>query len=448
MLHFMLSPFDTIVAPITGNQPAAVALVRLSGAESWEVAGKVFLAWPRNPESHRATYGRYSTGDDGLVIPFEEGHSYTGERSVELSCHGSPVSVRALVEACIQAGARHAEAGEFTQRAFLNGRMDLTEAEAVADTVNAQTEAQLRMANRQREGALHKEVSALRNRVLKVLVAVEASVDFEEEIGPLDRDSARGELADLSDSVEALLKTADLGHIMRSGLRIAIVGPPNAGKSSLFNAIVGRERAIVTPIAGTTRDYVEESVDMGGVPVVLIDTAGLRETEDEVESIGIEHAKRQMRDADLTWLVYDADDVASMWDWKASVNPTCLVANKVDLHGKANADRLRDSETRTPLFCVSARTGEGLAELVATVAELAERAGALHIPPISDRHKPLLMATRRALNAATASIKDSRPDDLLSTLLRGAANDLGEITGETATEDMIERIFADFCIGK
>lgn len=444
----MYPPFETIVAPITGSQPAAVAIIRLSGADSWEIALKVFHAWPTEPESHRATYGRYTTGDDGLVIPFEEGHCYTGERSVEMSCHGSPASVRALVEACIQAGARFAEPGGFTQRAFLNGRMDLTEAEAVADTVNAQTDAQLRMANRQREGALHKEVGTIRSRVLKLLAAIEASVDFEEEIGPLDREGALNELISVSESVEALLKTAELGHIMRRGLRIAIVGPPNAGKSSLFNAIVGRERAIVTAIAGTTRDYVEESVDMGGVPVVLIDTAGLRETQDEVEAIGIEHAKKQMRDADLTWLVYDVADENSMWDWKASVDPSCLVANKVDLHGLEKAERLRDSHTRTPLYGVSAKTGEGIAELVSTVAKLAEQASALPIPPISDRHKPLLVAAGWAITNAKATIEAFRPDDLLSTLLRSAANHLGEITGETASEDMIERIFADFCIGK
>src|SRR2546423_1219259 len=232
-----MPPFDTIVAPITGTQPAAVAVIRVSGSEAWSIAAKVFLAWPATPETRRATYGRFTTGDDGLALPFEEGHSYTGEQSVELSCHGSPASVRALVEACIQAGARAAAPGEFTQRAFLNGRIDLTEAEGVADTVNALTEAQLRLANLQREGALHKEVSALRDRVLKLLAAVEASVDFEEEIGPFDGASAITELDDLISRTEGLLKTAQVGHIMRKGLRVAIVGPPNAGKSSLFNAI-------------------------------------------------------------------------------------------------------------------------------------------------------------------------------------------------------------------
>ncbi|MEA2553719.1 MAG: tRNA modification GTPase [Fimbriimonadaceae bacterium] len=437
-----MSPFDTIVAPITGSQPAAVAIVRVSGPEAWLVASEVFSPWPAEPESHKAVYGRYRTGDDGLALPFSEGHSYTGDQAVELSCHGSPASVRALVEACIKSGARHAEPGEFTQRAFLNGRLDLTEAEAVADTVQAQTDAQLRIANLQREGALHKEVSALRDRVLKILAAVEASVDFEEEIGPLDRDSALKELEDLKVRIETLLRTARLGHIMRRGLRIAIVGPPNAGKSSLFNALVGRERAIVTPIPGTTRDYVEEQIDMGGVPVVLIDTAGIRETEDVAEAMGVQRTHSQMAHADMTWFVFDASlapDNVALHQARSASNWTHQIGNKSDIAGEGHGD----AHT-----LVSAKTGAGMESLVDLVSRYAEEAKGLEVPPIAERHEPLLTLTRAALVDAATTIQQEQPDDLLSTLLRSAANHLGEITGETASADMIERIFADFCIGK
>lgn len=431
-----MSPFDTIVAPIT-SQPAAVGVVRVSGQEAWEVASRVFLGWPRPPEPFRAVYGRYTTGDDGLALPFAAGHSYTGEQAVELSCHGALPSVRALVGACIEAGARHAEPGEFTQRAFLNGRMDLTQAEAVADTVSAMTDAQLVVANRQREGVLYREVSALRGRILRLLGAVEASVDFEEEIGPLDRTHADAEIVAVAERVERLAKTTVVGRIIRRGLRVAIVGPPNAGKSSLFNALVGRDRAIVTPIAGTTRDYVEETVDMGGVAVVLIDTAGLRETDDLVESLGVQRSLAQAAHADLTWFVYDGSQPrpASEQPWSQ------WIANKADLIGGPG-------DLPEGHLLVSATTGEGLEGLVARVACYAEEAVALSIPPVSERHGAHLQEALQWLNQARDTLVSNRPDDLLSTLLKGAANHLGEITGETASEDMIQRIFADFCIGK
>lgn len=399
------------------------------------MGSRVFSAWPETPEPMRALYGRYVTGDDGIVLPFAAGHSYTGEEAVELSCHGSLPSVRALLNACVDAGARVAEPGEFTQRAFLNGRLDLTQAEAVADTVAALTEAQLLVANRQREGALHRGVSQIRHQVIKVLGAVEASVDFEEEIGPLDRGQSFEEIRRLLTRIESLLSTAAVGRILRKGLRIAIVGPPNAGKSSLFNALLGMERAIVTPVAGTTRDYVEETVDMGGIPVVLIDTAGLRDTEDMVESLGVQRSLAQAAHADMTWFVYDATQPRPASEQAWSV----WIANKADLASAA-------AETND--FLVSAKTGQGLQDLTRSISRYAEEAAALQIPPVNDRHETLLAEAAQLLKDAGATIRSNRPDDLLSTLLRAAAGRLGEITGETASEDMIQRIFADFCIGK
>jgi tRNA modification GTPase len=433
-----MSHFDTIVAPITGSQPAAVAVIRLSGAEAWAIAAKVFVNWPDKPESHRAMYGRYITCDDGLALPFVEGHSYTGEQSVELSCHGSPASVRALVEACVKAGARPARPGEFTERSFLNGRMDLTEAEAVADTVSALTAAQLKIANLQREGVLHREVVSLGGRVLRILAAVEASVDFEEEIGPLDRQSALAELESVADAIEEMIRTAEIGAIVRRGLRIAIVGLPNAGKSSLLNAIVGRERAIVTSTPGTTRDYLEEHIDMGGVPVVLIDTAGLRQPGDEAEKLGVGRSLEQAERANLVWYVFDASKGITPEDEKLTkqLSNAFVIASKCDL-------------ARVPHFLnVSAKTGQGLDELVRNVTVYAEEACAMKVPPIDLRHKPLLEDTVQMLREAAETIRNARPDDLLTTFLRSASSHLGEITGETASADMIERIFADFCIGK
>lgn len=430
------SPLDTIVAPITGSHPAAVAIVRISGERAWSIAAAVFCNWPEQPEHHRAMYGRYSTGDDGIALPFSAGHSYTGEESVELSCHGSPAAVVALIEACIREGARYAEAGEFTQRAFLNGRIDLTEAEAVADTVNALTGAQLRIANRQREGALFQEVSLLRAEVLRVLAAVEASVDFEEEIGPLDRGAAAEQLLGIEASVDRLIQTSEIGRIMRKGLRIAIVGPPNAGKSSLFNALVGRERAIVTEVPGTTRDFLEEQLDFSGVPVVLIDTAGLRKTDDRVESIGVQRSLAEAASADVVWYVYDATLGPTAQDY--DFPDAWFLANKSDLGVTKRPDHLQ----------ISAITGHGLDTLARRVAAYAEQAEALKVPPVNDRHAALLSEAKEAVGNALATVKNGRPDDLLTTFLRSAEHSLGEITGETASHDMIEKIFADFCIGK
>lgn len=433
-----MSHFDTIVAPITGSHPAAVAVVRLSGSDAWQIASQVFLAWPLTPEPHKAVYGKYTTGDDGLALPFEEGHSYTGEQSVELSCHGSPASVRALVEAAVKAGARPARPGEFTERAFLNGRIDLTEAEGVADTVNALTEAQLKIANLQREGSLHKQISQLRDRIIRILAAVEASVDFEEEIGPLDRQSALAELEAVSSRIDELVKTADIGAIIRRGLRIAIVGLPNAGKSSLLNAIAGRERAIVTANPGTTRDYLEEQIDMSGIPVVLIDTAGLRDASDEAEKLGVARSLEQARKSDLIWYVFDASKGITPEDdlLTHQLSDAFVIANKCDL-------------AKVPhLLNVSSKTGEGLDELVRNVAVYAEEAKAMEVPPIDLRHKPLLADAAQMLREGAETIRNARPDDLLTTFLRSAVSHLGEITGETASADMIERIFADFCIGK
>ncbi len=345
-------PFtDTIVAPITGNQSAAVAWVRISGPEAWRIASVVFKAWPTEPVSHRAVFGAYIYGDSGLALPFETGHSYTGEQSVELSLHGSTVSVRNLVESCLANGARLAEPGEFTLRAFLNGRLDLTQAEAVRDTVDAKTDGQLRAANFNRKGVLRREVSALREGVLTLLARVEASVDFSEEIGDLDRDHmARRRSRAILEGLDRLLGTADAGMIVRNGYRIAIVGPPNAGKSSLLNALLGEDRSIVTAIAGTTRDYVEEVLEVAGIPVILIDTAGLRSTEDLVETIGIERTRSIASNADEVWYLYDA---ASGWTPEddddrpqAMDRPVIILANKTDLRAPRPSASLSQLLTR------------------------------------------------------------------------------------------------------
>lgn len=438
-----MSHFDTIVAPITGPSRAAVAVVRLSGDEAWRIGRVVFPSLPLEPESHRAVYGHYVHGDDGLALPFAKGHSYTGEESVELSIHGSPASVRLLIEACIAAGVRLAEPGEFTLRAFMNGRIDLVQAEAVRDTVESLTDAQLQAANLVREGELSRKVRAIRDLLLTSLATLEAHVDFEEEIGPLDRDQLTQAMTEAVNRLDRLLATARSGAILREGLRIAIVGRPNAGKSSLMNHLLGRDRAIVTATPGTTRDTLEETVDLRGVPCVLIDTAGLRATTDEVESMGVERTVASVKSVHAVWFLYDgtqgwtSEDQALLDGLEVEPGRLLKIANKADLveaHGEG--------------MWISALTGagcEGLAEWVRDQAEITEVGD---LVAINARHEPLLREARSALIQALDTLAHGGPDDLITVGLSAAIRPLGEITGETASEDMIERIFHDFCIGK
>jgi tRNA modification GTPase len=430
--------FDTIVAPITGTPPSAVAWVRLSGPEAWVIASRVFAPWPEKVEARRAIYGHYAAGDDGMALPFAEGHSYTGEETVELSMHGSYASLRAVVDACLASGARLAEPGEFTQRAFLNGRIDLSQAEAVRETIEALTETQLRQASRNREGALRDEVESMCAELMRLLAALEASVDFSEEIGDFDRLAASESIMHIVKRLERLRSGARAARLVRDGYRIAIVGPPNAGKSSLMNRLLGSNRAIVTDIPGTTRDFVEERLDLDGVPVVLVDTAGLRQTEDPIEQIGIERALAQARMADDVWYVHDASlgMVETDVDWLRQLGrPVEVLSNKADLG--------MEGAWGTP---VSALTGLNIDSLVESVRRDVLR----HAPEIAinERHAVILDGALATLQDLEGALSHQSPDDLLSVFLQEVIATLGRITGETAEPDMIERIFHDFCVGK
>ena len=431
----LYNAFDSIVAPITGAPPAAVAWIRISGADAWEIASRVFRPW--SPEPRRVLYGKFESGDDGLAIPFLAEHSYTGEDAVELSMHGSRASVQAAIEACLAAGARLADPGEFTLRAFLNGRIDLSQAEGVRESCEALTDRQLRLGARLREGSLSQEVAAVRKIFTALLAGVEASVDFSEEIGDFDRVAAQQDLDIAARRIDCLLEASTVGRVVREGFRIAIVGPPNAGKSSLLNALLREERSIVTEIAGTTRDYVEEAADFDGIPVVLIDTAGLRESHDQVESIGIQRSRAQASRADAIWYVYDASEGWQDHDERevgGFDRPVTILANKSDL---ARGDRG---------LVVSSVTRDGLPDLIAKVKA---DAGVDEAQPlINRRHEPILREVREAIDELGYAMESDAPDDLLSVLLHQAISCLGVITGETASTDMIERIFADFCIGK
>lgn len=425
---------DTIVAPITAV-PGAVAIVRLSGPSAFEIARAVFSPFPADPTPRLAVLGRLSTGDEGFALPFPTGQSYTGEQTVEISMHGSKASVDALIPACLEAGARYAKPGEFTQRAFLNGRLDLTQAEAVRETIESETSAQLQSAERNRSGALNRAVQSVQEPMLGLLAQLEACIDFSEEVGDLDRPSFADECRNVAARVEQIQVEGSRLRIAREGLRVALVGLPNSGKSSLMNALLGHARSIVTDIPGTTRDYVEEVADFIGVRVVLVDTAGLRETDDPIEAIGVQRTLAQAAQADEIWYLYDAAQGWTDADSQATrdLNARLILANKCDLargpHG----------------IPISTLTGEGIDRLVELVAERAQVDAPYYV---SDRHAPLLERAKNSLRDAGKQAMGHAPEDLLAVLIRDALATLGEITGETASSDLLESIFSRFCIGK
>lgn len=431
---------ELIVAPITGRDRAAVALVRVSGPGAWALARRVFRVLPAAPQARYAIYGHFAHGDDGYCLLFAEGQSFTGEESAEFHLHGSPVSVAQFLEICVTQGARMARPGEFTLRAFLNGRIDLTQAEAVRDTVDALTENQLRAAHRQRDGALRARLGLVRDDLVGCLAMVEASTDFSEEVGDLDRPALATRVKGVQAELDALLATQRTGAIMRHGAAVAIVGLPNAGKSSLFNALLGRDRAIVTPIAGTTRDTVEEWLDLGGVPARIVDTAGLRPSEDTVEQMGIERSREALRHADVVWHVYDATlgwsegDEALLQEWKG--RPGLVIANKCDEQPQVAKG-----------IPVSALTGQGLTALTDWMQDWAGQPNA-EIGTVNPRHAESLTRVQEALGDVQAMLTQPVPDDLAAVGLGSAIRILGEITGETTPPDVLTRIFQDFCIGK
>ncbi len=434
-----MSAGDTIFARATGAGRAAVAVLRVSGPRAGEVL-RALAGGPPAPRVASLRRLRNAGGealDQALVLWFPGPASYTGEDSAELHLHGGPAVVAAVAEALVAAGARPAEAGEFTRRAFLNGRLDLTEAEGIADLIEAETEAQRRQALRQAGGALSRLVAGWSARLARLLARQEAFIEFEDEDLPAGLDDAVAtKAAALRAEMAAHLAEAPRGERLRDGLMVAIIGAPNAGKSSLLNALVGREAAIVSARAGTTRDVVEARLTLAGVPVTLADTAGLREAVDEIEAEGVRRARRRAEEADLVLAVFAADQAPDAETLAAMPADALVVVNKADLATPSLAGAL----------AISALTGEGLDTLrtrleaaAAALAGLGEQA-TLTRP----RH---VAAVRDALGwldeLAAAPVPELRAE-----ALRAALRALGRLTGQVGVEAILDLVFSEFCIGK
>ena len=452
----MLPDDETICALATPPGTGGLGVIRVSGPAAFAIVDRA--TWRPNHTPcggwaghtlHRADIV-HPTGeviDDVLLAVFHAPRSYTGEDVVEISAHGGPVPLRQILGRLQQCGARMARPGEFTQRAFLNGKMDLAQAEAVGDIIAAQTEQAHRLARRQSDGSLSLAVAEVREIVLGVLVRLEASIDFPEDVGELDTDACLTELSLAERKITALLATADQGILYREGLKVVLAGRPNVGKSSLLNALLRTNRAIVTPIPGTTRDVIEETLNLRGIPLRAVDTAGLRETDDEVERIGVMRTRETLADADITLLILDATAGETPEDTALretlTDRPHVFVWNKWDL--------MPGQDPPAEGVVVSAATGWNLIALEDALADLAlgGRAGETEGTFVTHaRHKQALETALSRLTDARNTFSAALPADFASIDVRDVLDALGEITGETATEDVISEIFSRFCIGK
>lgn len=458
---------DTIAALSTPPGRGGIGVIRISGPRALELASRIFSSQSRAPldAPGRVQFGRLNDPasgeaiDEALLTYFKAPRSYTGEDVVELSGHGSPVILGRVLSLLVEGGARIAEPGEFTFRAFLNRRMDLAQAQAVRDCINAQTAYQARVAARQLEGALSKRLAPIKDALVEIIVHLESAVEFvEDDISPTAGSALRERLERIIEALKEIAASFTFGRFVKEGFDLAIVGRPNVGKSSVFNRLVGSDRAIVTDLPGTTRDALYESTSIGGVPVRLIDTAGIRETSDVVESIGITRSRSAIADADITLLVLDGSQALTADDERLLESvpaPRRIIAvNKSDLPNhlyEATVKAAGAPLAECDVAAISALTGSGFDELTARIFarlsgdEAVERDDIL----VTDarQHAAITQAVTQ-LNGARDLMIQHELEEIILLKLHGALHSLGEVTGETLTDDILGQIFSTFCIGK
>lgn len=455
---------DTIAAVATGMVASGIGIVRLSGPGCRGIVKRVYRSKTgkkniEKVESHTIHYGFIMDGeeeiDEVLVMVMDGPRSYTGENTVEIDCHGGVLAVRRVLETVIKYGARPAEPGEFTKRAFLNGRIDLSQAEAVIDIINAKNDYALKSSLNQLKGSVQKSIREIREKIIYHIAYIESALDDPEHVS-IDGygETLEADVKVQKQKIERLLQTVREGKMIKEGIKTVIVGKPNAGKSSLMNLLVGEDRAIVTEIAGTTRDILEETIVLHGISLRMIDTAGIRDTSDRVEQIGVDRAREYAKDADLILYVVDSsipldendEEIMTLLEDKRAV----VLLNKSDLEGVVTKEKLEE-RLHHPVISVSAKEEQGIEELEDKIKEMFFEGGLSFNDEIyitNVRHKTALEDALSSLNMVEQSISLQMPEDFFSIDLMNAYETLGKIIGESAGEDLVNEIFSKFCTGK
>lgn len=454
---------DTIAAIATAMTSSGIGIIRISGEEAVSITDEIFRQKGgkklSHAKSHTIHYGHICDGDEVIdevmVLLMRGPKSYTREDTVEIDCHGGVYVMKRILETVIRYGARPAEPGEFTKRAFLNGRIDLSQAESVIDVINAKNEFALKSSIKQLSGSVSAAVREIRGEVLHEIAFIESALDDPEHIsleGYPDR--LKEIVKEVQKKVEKLLSTSDNGRILKEGISTVIVGKPNAGKSSLLNTLVGEERAIVTDIAGTTRDVLEEQINLNGIILNIIDTAGIRETEDVVEKIGVDKAKKYLSDADLVIYVVDTSTRLDENDFEIMEmlknRQSIILLNKSDLTALTTAQDIRDHVDKR-IISISAKEQTGMDELAEAVSEMffsGEVTFNDEVYITNIRHKTALQEALSSLHLVVQSIEDGMPEDFFSIDLMNAYKELGSIVGEAVEDDLVNEIFSKFCMGK
>jgi len=458
-----MKDFDTIGAISTSIGEGGIAIVRISGDKAKDVVEKIFQAKNgqsiKDMKSYTMKYGyiidENNNHIDEVIVSFMKGpRSFTAEDTIEINCHGGVVATNKVLEQVIKQGVRIAEPGEFTKRAFLNGRIDLSQAEAVIDIINAKTDLSMKSALMQSEGLISKEIRVLREKLLSTIAHIEATVDYpEDDLEEVTSEMAIRDLDIIKKEIKEFIETAEEGKILREGLSTVIVGKPNVGKSSLLNALTKENRAIVTDIPGTTRDVIEEYINISGIPIKIIDTAGIRETDDVVEKIGVERSRAKINDADLIILILDSSNELTEED-KEIINHISnkkymILLNKSDLNSKITQKDLENINC-TNIYSISAKIGEGIDEVRTAIKDMFFKGeiSTNNVIITNTRHKEALLRAYECIESAINTLNYTFAIDLASIDIRNAWTFLGEITGDSLEENIIDKIFKDFCLGK